>query len=377
MRLRITSITGILVFLSLLLFAQEAQAYPQFQFSTDNVRCSQCHFNPTGGGLVNAWGREEAADTISRGGGDADFFNGLFGTPEWLSLGGDFRAVGGARFNEANGPDTLLFPMQADLYTRSAFGDFRFNLTLGVRGRARNNESPPHSRAVSREHYLMWQPKVTGPYVRAGRFYAPYGLRQVDHTNYIRRDLGFYAIEETYGVSGGYLHDDDWELHMSAFTRDPVLKVGPAGSGFSVLFEQRFREFKASWGLQSKVQLGSESADYWGGGVLKFWLDSIDVLVLSELDIGVGTVDTPNADPIFKGIAHLNVTHFLTKGLLLGTTLEAKQADFQLSGKDAESATLSLQYFPLAHYELVLFAKAERTRETSDLVSFFMFHYYL
>ncbi len=372
----LTSALTVFAFLSIFLLTREARAYPQFQFSTDNVRCSQCHFSPTGGGLINAWGREEATDTISRG-GDGDFFNGLVGTPSWLSLGADFRAVAGARFNEANGPDRLIFPMQADLYTRSAFGDFRINITLGLRGRARNNESPPHSRAVSREHYVMWQPKVTGAYLRAGRFYAPYGLRQVDHTNYIRRDLGFYAIEETYGVSGGYLKDDDWELHMSAFTRDPILKVGPAGSGFSVLYEKRFRDHKAAWGLQSKVQLAPDSANYWGGGVLKYWLNSLDLLVLSEIDIGVGTVDTPNADPILKGIAHLNLTHFITKGLMVGTTLEAKQGDFQLEGKDAESVTLSLQYFPKAHYELMLFAKAERTQQSSDLVSFLMFHYYL
>ncbi len=357
-------------------FASDAHAYPQFQFSTDNVRCSECHFAPTGGGLINAWGREEATDTISRG-GDGAFFNDLIALPNFLSLGGDFRGVAGARLNEANGPDRLIFPMQADLYARAAVGDFSLNLSVGLRGAARNAESASTSRIVSREHTLLWQPKTTGSYARVGRFYAPYGLRQVDHTNYIRRDLGFYAIEETYGVTGGYLKDDDWELHLSAFTRDPLLKVGPAGHGFSVLFEQRLMSAPGSWGLQSKVQDSEDSKSFWGGGLFKYWFESLDLLVLGEVDMGMGLINTDGADPIFKGIAHLNLTHFITKGLMLGGTIEAKHSDLRLRGKDAESASLTLQYFPRAHYELVLLGKVERTRQSKDLLSFFMFHYYL
>ena len=219
---------------AVLAWTTAAQAYPQFQFSTDNARCTMCHFSPSGGGLVNAWGREEAADTISRG-GDGAFLGGAWEPPEWLALGADLRAATGLKDTPAEGIDTLLFPMQADVYSRAEFGPITLTLTLGLRKQARDRNPPPQAYIASREHYVMYQPESTGLYVRAGRFYAPYGLRQVDHTNYIRRDLGFYTDEQTYGVSGGYLKGNEWELHLSAFTRDPLFAVGPAGSGLAAL----------------------------------------------------------------------------------------------------------------------------------------------
>ncbi len=53
------------------------------------------------------------------------------------------------------------------------------------------------SRFISREHYLMWRPAALGPYVRAGRFFAPFGLRLAEHYAYVRRDLGYNLLEES------------------------------------------------------------------------------------------------------------------------------------------------------------------------------------
>jgi hypothetical protein len=361
---------------ALLLWSGAAEAYPQFQFSTDNARCTMCHFSPAGGGLVNAWGREEATDTISRG-GDGAFLGGAWEPPEWLALGADLRLASGVHDTPATGYDTLLFPMQADVYSRAQFGAVSINLTVGLRRPARSRNPPAYTYVASREHYLMYQPKSSGLYVRAGRFYAPYGLRHVDHTTYVRRDLGFYVGEETYGVSGGYLSGDNSELHVSAFVRDPIYGVGPEGFGAAALYEKRFADATAAWGVQSKVQIGSESQTYWTGGTFKYWFSSLDLLLLSEVDLGMQQVDTPGADAIFKGLSHVNLSHFLTTGVMLGATLEAKHSDLRLRGKDAESFMLSAQYFPKAHYEIMVLGKAERTRNTNDLLTLLMFHYYL
>lgn len=361
---------------AIVLWSGRAEAYPQFQFSTDNTRCTMCHFSPAGGGLVNAWGREEAADTISRG-GDGAFLGGVWEPPEWLALGADLRAATGLHDTPAVGIDALLFPMQADVYTRAQFGPIGVNLTLGMRRPARSRNPPPLSYLASREHYVIYQPEADGAYVRVGRFHAPYGLRHADHTTYIRRDMGLYIGEETYGISGGYFKDGDWELHLSAFVRDPIFGVGADGTGAAALYERRFADDSAAWGVQSKVQLGSNSQTYWAGSTFKYWLPSLQVLLLSEIDVGVQQIDTAGADAIWKGIAHLNASHFVTTGVMLGATLEAKHGDFTLRGKDAESALLSVQYFPRAHYELMLLGRAERTRNTHDLTTLLMFHYYL
>src|ERR1051325_7838182 len=81
-----------LLALPLLLASREASALPQFQLSSGTTRCGQCHYAPAGTGLISAWGRDEAGDTISRG-GDGSFLHGLWAPPSWLALGGDLRLV--------------------------------------------------------------------------------------------------------------------------------------------------------------------------------------------------------------------------------------------------------------------------------------------
>ena len=76
----------------------------------------------------------------------------------------------------------------------------------------------------------MWRPSATGPYARLGRFYAPYGLRFVEHIYFVRRYTGYELYNETYNVSGGYVADD-WELHVTAFTPPPYQLPRPAAVG--------------------------------------------------------------------------------------------------------------------------------------------------
>ena len=50
----------------------------------------------------------------------------------------------------------------------------------------------------------MWRPSATGPYLRIGKFFAPFGLRFVEHIFFVQRyDLGFDIYNETYNLSGG------------------------------------------------------------------------------------------------------------------------------------------------------------------------------
>ena len=58
-----------------------AHAYPQFQLSTGAVRCSQCHYSPTGGGLINGYARYEVGEEISTLGGNGDFLHGAVELP--------------------------------------------------------------------------------------------------------------------------------------------------------------------------------------------------------------------------------------------------------------------------------------------------------
>ena len=363
--------------LCLLAMTGDARAYPQLQMSSGSARCSLCHFAPAGGGLLNDWGRMEAADTLSRG-GDGEFLYGAWEPPSFVQLGGDFRGVLGVKDADAAELDYLAFPMQADLYARFRLADaWSLAVTAGIRGAARNRDSSPASRFGSREHYLMYQPESTGLYVRAGKFFAPYGLRQVDHTMYARRFLGFYAWEETYNLSAGIL-ESDWELHATAFAPDPYVQGGEGPYGGAAMYERRALDDTLAYGVQTKVELGDLSSRYIVGAVAKYYAESADLMLMAESDLALETFDADGADARTQWLGHLNATYFVTPGVWAGAVLERYDEDTSLSGTQRDAASLLLQYFPRAHWELMLMGRVERAGGgDQSRLGFLMLHYYL
>lgn len=346
-----------LVLLTALLVPTAAQAYPQFQLSTGAQRCNTCHFAPAGGGLLNGYGRSEAGDTISSG-GDGRLLHGLWTPPSWLALGGDLRLAGLASdVGAVAGVDSAFIPMQADLYLRLAAAGFSVALTGGFRGTARGRRESFGSRLISREHYVMWRSGPVGWYARAGRFFVPFGLRLAEHTAYVRRFLGFDLLEETYGVSGGFV-GDDWELHLSAFIPDLVrAPVGQRESGGAASFERRVGQ-RAAWGAQARVAANDAQLRAVAGLVGKLYLDGPRILVLAEADV---------ARQRFAGIgasrwqlaAYLGAAWFPRRGLMVQAMLERWDEDLAVKGVARDAVGAELQWFPTAHVELGLYGRAQ------------------
>jgi hypothetical protein len=370
-----------------------AEAYPQFQFSTYTARCNLCHFSPSGGGLINGYGRSEAGETISRG-GNGEFLHGLWTPPEWLALGLDLRGAAVAKDNTTD-PQLTAFPMQLDFYGRLAAAGVSLNFTAGLRGTAHSvppgadEERSALDRVVSREHYLMYESGYW--YARAGRFFAPQGLRTQDHSEYIRRYLGQHTLEETYNVSGGYVADE-YEWHATAFAPAPVFlvsgseylesaPVGTDGFGGVFYYENRNEAANGAFGVQARADVSSELSKYWLGGLYKRFYEDQKLMLLSQLDLGVGVLGGDiDADPLLLMSAHVGLNYFLTQGVMLGATAGRYDPDVQLPGTERDSAGLSLQYFPHAHIELHLIGRLEfqgQDYAAPSPMGLLMLHYYL
>jgi hypothetical protein len=364
-------ITTLLAAFALLAGARRADAYPQFQFSSGTNRCSQCHYSPGGGGLLTSWGRDESADTISLG-GDGAFLHGLVPLPSWLGLGGDFRlAFMSNDVGNAEGAELAVFPMQADLYLRAAITEsISFNGTIGVRGIVRPNDGTFGGRVgaaagdvMSREHYLMWRPSATGPYMRVGRFFAPYGIRFVEHIFYIRRYTGNNLYEETYNISTGYVADD-WEAHATFFAPTPkegavefISGVGPAEYGFTGYGELRLAKMSA---LAAQVRIGVSPSDNEGryqlGGIGKLWVEKAKLLFLAEADLIHQTFSTANYSQ--NGFVSYTGAHFFpTRGLMAAFAYERYQENLSLSTTARNAYDIELNFFPWAHCEIVLLGR--------------------
>lgn len=355
-----------------LLVAAPAGAYPQFQLTSATDRCIACHLSPAGGGLLNDYGRDEAGDTISRG-GDGRFLHGAWTPPSWIAIGGDFRGAAGVKLRD---PETegLLFPMQAELYTRVQAHGLSLYLAAGLRGSAREPSPPLVERLASREHYVMYERDDW--YVRAGRFFPIYGLRSQDHTAYVRRYLGFHTLEEPYGLAGGYFASS-WEAHVSAFVPRPVdvLGAGVPAKGLAASYERRILDDTAAFALQTRTAVAGTTRVALGA-IGKRWFRQADVLLLGELDLQRESGDGVPAHYQLAG--YLGASTTLARGVLGGVAVQRWQPDVALpTARDA--VELNLQYFPRAHLELHLLVRAtgQGDYDRPGLLSFLQVHYYL
>ncbi len=373
-------------------FSRKAGAYPQFQFTSGNQRCVDCHFAPAGGGLINPWGRQEAGNTISMM-GDGGFLHGLWTPPPWLALGGDFRDafirsdVGGAA-----SPEYVAFPMMAELYVRGELPNTGLSLyvTGGYRGNVRSEDTTGLTRHIeafiSREHYLMWKPGASStPYLRAGRFYSPYGLRLVEHLYYVRRYNRYNLYEETYNVSGGYL-DQDWEVHATAFTSPPdtfpaaLASSGVHGSGATVYGEKRFAAMVAL-GLQGRVTASDEQTFSQGGGIGKLWIEQAKLLFMGELDLGHRAVKN-GGESATQLVSYLGATVVPFRGLMAGVAHERYQEDLHISRAVRNAFDLQVHFFPVAHIEFMALGRYQLVGSGSSdgqpsTLAMLQFHYYL
>jgi hypothetical protein len=372
----------------LALIEGRAEAYPQWQLSTGATRCSQCHYAPGGGGLITSYGRDAAGDELSTFQTDGNFLHGAVRLPSWLAVGGDLRgAFVSNDVQDPSGTTTAVFPMQADLAARVAFGaGFSLSAIGGFRGQVRsgndliptqNYQPVSTSTLISREHYLMWQPEVIGPYVRAGRFYAPYGLRLAEHILYVNRDLGFDELEETYNVSGGFIYDA-WELHLTAFAPDFVRHIGSDESGGAAYYERRLFGDRVALGGQARIAVAPGITRYMVGGVGKAYVDKLRTLFMAEVD-GVNLVVSDAAvDARQQVVGAAGFAVLPTRGLIVTLLGERNQIDLSVRDDAYTAATALVNWFPMAHFELQVMGRLQYPGGGPAAKTLFaQLHYYL
>ncbi len=372
---------------TLLLAQRSASAYPRYQLSSGAARCNQCHYAPAGGGLINSYGRDAVGDQLSTFGGNGAFAHGAVSLPAWLALGADLSgAFVDNDVQDPAGATVAVFPMQADLSARIALpGGFSISATGGLRGQVRNpdllvpiqNFQPVStSQLISREHYLMWEPEAVGPYLRVGRFYAPYGLRMAEHILYINRDLGFDELEETYNVSGGFVLPEA-ELHLTLFAPDFVRHIGSDEKGFAAYLETRLRDDTVAVAGQMRVALAPGITKVMTGVVGKAYLERVRTQLFGEVDL-VNQIFT-DLDETTRtqivgaaGFAVLPVT-----GVAVTLLGERNQVDVQVP--DAwTAATALVNWLPYAHFELQLMERLQfPTGGSVASTLFFQVHYFL
>jgi hypothetical protein len=182
------------VCLAVLLVPSSAHAYP-WMIRHHYTSCSACHFDPSGGGPITAYGRA-VADAVIRMNGtsqgaaeltpSAGFLFGAVRTPEWLELGGDVRVMSLSSKTAGTPLASRVIWMQLDAGASVKVSDFVASGTLGFApegalGAALTRGT--NDNLVSRQHWIGYQvPGSAELMLRAGRMNLPFGIRNVEHT---------------------------------------------------------------------------------------------------------------------------------------------------------------------------------------------------
>jgi len=157
--------------------------------------CATCHVDPSGAGVLTPYGRAQGEILLqSRFSGKpeeeaspaANFLWNAVRTPDWLLGGGEVRYMG-LRTKIGDGPtagDLIL--MQGDAAAAVQVSGFRASASLGY---VTSTGSPAAvaGQIVSREHWAGWAFGEGELLVRAGRINVPFGIRNIEHTQFVRQ----------------------------------------------------------------------------------------------------------------------------------------------------------------------------------------------
>jgi len=175
--------------------ALEAHAEPYLAVQT-GFKCQQCHINPTGGGMRNAFGDVFAQTQLPAQHLDTGTDTWAGNLSRFLSVGADLR-FNGTYTEVPHTSSSDEFDLdQARLYVNASVIPDRLSVYV--------DELLAPGGALNREAYVLYWSASHSWYVKAGQLYLPYGLRLEDQTAFIRTVPGINMDTPDKGVEFGW-----------------------------------------------------------------------------------------------------------------------------------------------------------------------------
>jgi hypothetical protein len=211
--------------------AGSAHAYP-FMIRHGYTQCSSCHTDPSGGTFLNEYGRAQSELLLSSSYGGiseasedeptAGRFLGFIPLPAWFRPGGWVRE--GYIWNAADGKivDRRALQMRADLGADIKIGAFRAAAELGYGSPegtprlAQITHSSTGPNLIGREFWAGVETFGGDGLLRAGRINVPFGLRNLEHTSFVRTATQTdFNEDQTYGVAFAFSRPN-WRAEVMA-----------------------------------------------------------------------------------------------------------------------------------------------------------------
>jgi hypothetical protein len=193
--------------------AGPAAALPLYA-SREGAKCVGCHFDPNGGGIRNDHGFSYAKNRHSME--PEDRWADVTVDPQlndWIRLGLDTRMTyiaSHTQGDESTLSTSTFFPMQANL--RVAVTPVDHLSIVGSHGLYLDTSPGATAPYLAREWYGLFHGLPHDAFVQVGRFRNPFGLRQDDHTSFVRsiQFLSYNSQVEDAGIAVGATGRNGW-----------------------------------------------------------------------------------------------------------------------------------------------------------------------
>ena len=332
--------------LSLILFAlspREAQAFPEM-VRHGYPNCMACHVSPSGGGVLNEYGRALSKELLSTWGyeGEEKFMYAI-PTTSTVALGGDFRWLNIRDDPPNGGYRERSIWMQRDLEAAVTLGKWTVAGTLGVHDPKHDGELE----FIGRRHFILYQASEAVT-LRAGRFYPNFGIYIPDHYTVIRGGLGWDYDRETYNLEAGW-QNEKWNFFATGiFGRidDPNIKREKGGALTVAYNPSDQSKIGASYYYGETDEITRHFVGPWAilGFTKRFFL-------LAQV---TATRDWPyqNKGANWGLKDYMRLNYELFQGFHSFVSHEFTQSNLKDGTTRGDTLGLGLQWFPRPHWEI-------------------------
>jgi hypothetical protein len=177
--------------------------------------CVRCHVNPNGGGMRNEFGHATAYNDLCWQ-QTKKYFEQFKSSPkltDYVTYGLDYRML--------YDKDLNFFRMQTDFYlSLELLKHTAFNFTI--------------SPANMKDSYLLLKLKDDRYWLKAGRFYPAFGLRDPDHTTYVRTvpQLGSEQTLDGVSVGGNFFNGSNITLEFYQPDKQKIVTLHSFRAGY-------------------------------------------------------------------------------------------------------------------------------------------------
>jgi len=363
-----------LIFVLIFLTSLSSWAFPELvRYGYPN--CTACHVSPSGGGLLNLYGRELSKEVLSTWGakGEQYFAYGLVKTPQNVNLQGYVRLLQLHRETPSVEEARTIW-MQADLE-----GSYKYkNVTaVGMFGRQEKNVNGEKVvQPISRRHYLMWN-ATDSTTIRAGKFGRYFGLNTPYHTSFVYRDLGFGNETETYNAEVSYLKNNFTFFYTAIIGTLKDKTSYATEKGHTASLQYAFLKSQKVGATYYKGKDENQKRDIYGPWFILNY--DRNLFLMSELFLQNKLNDQSHVRS--KGYVTTNRLNYqVHKGIIPFLTFEASQLDWTSDATKRQSYGTGLQFFPRPHIELMATYQKDRYYVDNGYFAdlyWFMLNYYL